>query len=561
MQINRKLGLFVGVVLGVLALTSCEKYTKETNAKIETTLERAEEALQQAQVPDIPEPIDTVRSKNDIWLGNQSVKIMEGDALPAWAEKDDGITISIAEEETLPVLAQELTDMTGISVRLDDLKAENAVPTETVPVNYSGKLSGLLNYISNRYGVWWRYRGGVITFYTKETRVFTLYALPTETQMDASIQGASMGANGSTDGNSSSNLSTSANLALWDSIEKGIEQVVGEEGKLSFSRATGTVTVTASPFVMRKVAAYINNWNEKMSRQVAISVKILQVEINAEDNYGLDLRAIFNSNKLSGNYFSPYFIDAGAGAGAPGVAGLLSMTLIDPNSRWKDSSAIIQALSTQGKTSLVTSSSVTTLNNKIAPVQISTSENYVKQTNVTTNGSGTDRNTEVDYETDTLNYGFTMEILPRILDHGRLIVLFSLNLTDLISLTTFSSSGTSTNGSSNGSGSGSGNGGNGEDTGDEEDNNGDTDQSIVQLPKMQMRGFMQEIAMRSGATLVLTGFESVQNQTETSGVGKAKMGLLGGKSYSKRVRNVLVILLTPEVLESPLSPETRMRDF
>lgn len=67
--------------------------------------------------------------------------------------------------------------------------------------------------------------------------------------------------------------------------------------------------------------------------------------------------------------------------------------------------------------------------------------------------------------------------------------------------------------------------------------------------------------MRSGATLVLTGFESVQNQTETSGVGKAKMGLLGGKSYSKRVRNVLVILLTPEVLESPLSPETRMRDF
>lgn len=554
MQINKKLGLFVGVVLGVLALTSCEKYTKETNAKIETTLERAEEALQQAQVPDIPEPVDTVRSKNDIWLGNQSVKIMEGDALPAWAEKDDGITISIAEEETLPVLAQELTDMTGISVRLDDLKAENAVPTETVPVNYSGKLSGLLNYISNRYGVWWRYRGGVITFYTKETRVFTLYALPNETQMDASIQGASMGANGSTEGNSSSNLSTSANLALWDSIEKGIEQVVGDEGKLSFSRATGTVTVTASPFVMRKVASYINNWNEKMSRQVAISVKILQVEINAEDNYGLDLKAVFNSNKLSGNYYSPYFIDAAAGSGTSGVAGLLSMTLIDPNSRWKDSGAIIQALSTQGKTSLVTSSSVTTLNNKIAPVQISTSENYVKETNVTTNGSGTDRNTEVDYETDTLNYGFTMEILPRILDHGRLIVLFSLNLTDLISLTTFSSSGTNSNDNNNSD----------EDENedeDDDDNTGDTDQSIVQLPKMQMRGFMQEIAMRSGSTLVLTGFESVQNQTETSGIGKAKMSLLGGKSYSKRVRNVLVILLTPEVLESPLSPETRMRDF
>lgn len=558
MQINlNRLSLFVGVMLGALALTSCNKYVQETNEKIETTLERAEEALQRAQVPDVPAAVDTVRTKNDIWLGSESVKIMEGDALPAWLEKDDGITISIAEETTLPVLAQELTDMTGITVRLDDLKAENAVPTETVPVNYSGKLSGLLNYISNRYSVWWRYKGGTITFFTKETRVFTIYALPTETKMDANMKGASMGMNGE-NGDTTSSLSTSANLALWDSIEKGVEQVVGDEGKLSFSRVTGTVTVTASPFVMRKVASYINNWNEKMSRQVAISVKVLQVAVDAEDNYGLDVRAIFNSSDIAGSFASPYYISGGgpAGVGTSAAAGLLSMTLINPNSKWKDSGAIIQAFSTQGRTSLVTSSSVTTLNNKVAPVQISTAENYVKKTNVTTNGSGTDRNTEVDYETDTLNYGFTMEILPRILDHGRLIVLFSLNLTDLISLQTFSASGQNGDGTNNGN-----NNDNNDDTNNDDENTGDTTQSVVQLPKMQMRGFMQEIAMRSGSTLVLTGFEHVQDQTTTSGIGKAKMGLLGGQAYSKKVRNVLVILLTPEVLESPLSPETRMREF
>lgn len=545
-----KIGVFLGVLGGVLLLSACNKYVEETNAKIETALERVEDLQKRATVPDLPQPVDTVRMQNDIWLGNSSVKIMEGDALPAWLEKDDSITLSIAEETTLPTLAQEITDMTGITVRLDDLKSENAVPTETVPVNYAGKLSGLLNYLSNRYSVWWRYKNGVITFFTKETRVFTVYALPTETQMQASLTGASMGEN-SNGGSASSSLSTSANLALWDNIEKGVEQVVGEDGKLSFSRVTGTVTVTASPFVIQKVASYIANWNEKLSRQVAISVKVLQVSITNEDNYGLDLQAVFNSNNIAASYSSPYFIDTAGGTTGAGAVGLLSMTLLRPSSNWKDSKSIIQAFSTQGKTSLVTSSSVTTLNNKVAPVQISTSQNYVKETNVTTSGSGTDRSTEVDMDTDTLNYGFTMEILPRILDHGRLIVLFSMTLTDLLSLDSFSSNGGYMNGNSQEN----------SDEEDEDSDTGDKETTIVQLPKVQMRGFMQEIAMRSGSTLVLTGFESVNDTTDTAGIGKAKMGLLGGKAYSQNTRDVMVILMTPEILESPLSPEARMRDF
>lgn len=549
-----KIAFAMAIATGLMTLSACNKYVEKTNRKIETTLERAEEALDRSAIPDLPEPVDTVRTNDDIWLGSQSVKLMEGDALPAWAEKNDAITLAIAEEATLSVLAQEITDLTGISVRLDDLKSENALPAETVPVNYSGKLSGLLNYLSNRYSVWWRYKNGIITFFTKETRVFTIYALPTETSMTANMSGSSMGMQGA-DGSASSTLSTQANLALWENIEAGITQVVGEEGQLSFSRVTGTVTVTASPFVMRKVAAYIANWNEKLSRQVAISVKVLQVTLENEDNYGLDLRAVFTSNKLSSSFASPYYIDTAASTTGAGAVGLLSMALIDPKSRWTDTTSIIQAFSTQGKTSLVTSSSVTTLNNKIAPVQVTTSQNYVKETNVTTSGTGNDKDVEVDMETDTLNYGFTMEILPRILDHGRLIVMFSLNLTDLISLDTFSSNGGTQNDTSNSDDS---------DDSDEEDddtNDADNESTTVQLPKMQTRGFMQEIAMKSGATLVLTGFEKVQDNTITSGIGKAKMGLLGGQAYNQNVRDVLVILLTPEVLESPLSPEARMRDF
>ena len=98
---------------------------------------------------------------------------------------------------------------------------------------------------------------------------------------------------------------------------------------------------------------------------------------------------------------------------------------------------------------------------------------------------------------------------------------------------------------------------------EEEDNNNDDEDEIttVQLPKMQLRGFMQEIAMKSGSTLVLTGFEQVVDTVNSSGIGEAKINLLGGRAYDKTRRDVMVILITPEVLESPLSAESRMREF
>ena len=66
--------------------------------------------------------------------------------------------------------------------------------------------------------------------------------------------------------------------------------------------------------------------------------------------------------------------------------------------------------------------------------------------------------------------------------------------------------------------------------------------------------------MRSGQTLVLTGFEREKEDALSAGIGKAKMGLLGGNAYNKSDREVLVVTITPEVLQSPLSPEALMRD-
>lgn len=537
----KKYGLsLLALIAGCTLLTACNKYVAQTDKKIETTLERTEEYLQQSQIPAMPEETDTIRMHEDIWLGNQSVKLMEGETLPSWFEKDDGVTLSIADDATLPDVAQQISDLTNIPVRMDDLKLTAAIPEEAVTVRYSGKLSGLLNYLANRYGVYWNYHDRTINFFANETRIFTIYALPTETTVTASLSGASMGEGA---GNANSSLSTNADLSLWNSIEEGVKQVMGENGQVSFSHSTGTISVTASPYVIQKVAKYVASWNEKLSRQVAITARVLSVSLTNSDNYGLDLTTIFNSKNLVANLAAP------ATAVDSSLGGLLTMTLVKKNHKFSGSNAIIQALSTQGKTRQVTSASVTTMNNKVAPLQVTTSKNYVKQVHITNTTSDGNTTQEVEPEVETITYGITMNVLPRILSHGRLILLFSLSLTDadLTDERTFGGSSSDNDSESSSSSSDS-----------DSDSETETTQTTVTLPKMLTRAFLQEVAMQSGSTLVLTGFESLFDSTATSGIGKAKMGLLGGKASNENTRDVMVILITPEILQSPLSPEALM---
>jgi hypothetical protein len=66
--------------------------------------------------------------------------------------------------------------------------------------------------------------------------------------------------------------------------------------------------------------------------------------------------------------------------------------------------------------------------------------------------------------------------------------------------------------------------------------------------------------MKSGETLILAGYERVEDTTDKKGIGTPENMLLGGAQEAKRDRTILVIMLTPVVMESPLSPESRMND-
>jgi hypothetical protein len=66
--------------------------------------------------------------------------------------------------------------------------------------------------------------------------------------------------------------------------------------------------------------------------------------------------------------------------------------------------------------------------------------------------------------------------------------------------------------------------------------------------------------MKSGTTLVMAGFENVGNLVTKTGVGDVDFSLLGTGKSTVRERSLLVLIVTPEVLKSPLSPEDRVDD-
>ncbi len=537
MRMNKLFNLALGAIfVGFMAACSVSTDLDTTlSREIENTVKLKEEA----KVPMKPITNDVVRVKDDIWLGDTSEVEYEGDPVPSYLETPDGITLISNRPITLYEIGGMINKITSLSVRyeqeLEDqvisladanepsLESVGAQWTDSTKmlVSYKGPLSGLLDEVCNRFGIWWKYEKKQIFFYKYVTKTFVLYTLPTKPSLSVNVGGSSTEGGA---GSSSVTLTNSANIDLWANIETSIKSMISSGAQMTTDQSNGTITLTGTPTDIRKVAKFVNEQNIRLSRQVAISVKVLQVNVSDSDNYGLNLSAAFERNGGEGSLTKLGF----AGPAGLGAEYTNNLAMAITSGRWT-LSGVIQALSEQGTTNLITSGTVTTLNNKPAPIQVVKTQNYISE--ITKTNSGSDGSYyDLSTETEEIETGFTLDVLPRILEHGRLMLMFNLTLSDLIELQRVNLGGS-----------------------DEE-----TSGQYIQNPIIETRGFTQEVAMKSGDTLILSGYERVENTSNKTGLGSAENSLMGGQVQASKTRSVLVILLTPVVMESPLVPESRM---
>ena len=383
-------------------------------------------------------------------------------------------------------------------------------------IQYDGSLRGLLDEVAARTGNSWAWRNGRAVLMHVDTRSFQIHAIPGRSTVEATVSNMTSAGGQSAGGDASSRMTQTSNesgqttsvrteIETFDTIAKSIEAMLSPKGKVFAAPATGTVSVTDVPAVLDRVGAFVRDLNQQMTRQVVVDVRVYAVDMEQNESYGIDWRLVWE------NVSSKYRLvtDLSAGPVDPDASSL-NLSVIDNGSQFGGSQALLRALSAQGNVSIKSSAAVVTLSNQPAPVQIAEETTYLAEstTQLVANAGAAVSLTQGKVVT-----GFSMNVLPVVLDSNDVLLQLQMNLSTLRGLREIAS-------------------------GDQR----------IEAPQIDARQFLQRVKLQSGSTLVLSGFEQDRINTDAKGIGKPTFTLAGGSRNGSRKNTVLVVTLTPKVL-------------
>lgn len=394
----------------------------------------------------------------------------------------------------------------------------------SVATKYEGSLSGLLDTATGSLGLSWRYDSakGVIKIFYLDTRLFPVYAFNKSNLFKAEVRsgmsntaGTSSGGSGQsassssgTSGESGSSQTTQVNMVstLLDDIEKNVRSMLSL-GRMSFSRTTGVISITDRPDVLDRVQEYLDEENNRITKNILVNVEVVSVRLTDTYQYGIDWSLVYKS--VSGDWgFGLSNTFQGIGTGAVNS----SISILDTSSSpWAGSKAIIKALSQQGRISSYRAPSVTTLNLQAAPIQIGKVKGYLQS-------SQTSQSANVGSTTalipGSITSGFNMSLVPMVMPADQLLMQLMINMTGDPLLEEISAGG-----------------------------------SKIQNPSYDTQIINQAVKLRSGQTLVLSGFDQTTINASKSGAFSPSNFLFGGGGLSDKSRDVLVLMITPIIME------------
>ena len=540
-----------------LFLSACSNTAiKEARDQIKETTQVAESHLDK-----VGGAIDTnagspISYHEELWLGDTVIENIHG--TPFHARFQD-FTILVTTPLTFEEAIDRISSRTGIPFIIEDNDleddekepvAEAALATDGRPflsgpmdftmgvagrmpieddkprfrLSYQGPLDQLISRLTSSNGMDWVNEGGKVRIFKYLTRTFSVAALPGDQdtssalKSDASPGDGGSGAGASSGGtqvastnfkaNTSNSTTFRAQVNFWGELTDELATIVGDQGKYSVSSSRGRVTVTATRETINRVENFLVNMNNDLVRQVVFNVKVLNVSYDNSDRFGANVIGNIFGNNIQSLVFSQTK-DVGAGLNGLGV----NIAVVNPTSKYTGTQVILSALSERDDVSTVNSSSVTTLNHVPAPVQVVSSTAYLQSIEKTISSGYLSATSLTPGNVTT---GFTLKLLPNIFANGQIMVQYSLTLSDLLALDVFG-------------------------TGDK--------QEQIQLPQVSSTAFIQHTLMQSGQALVLAGFERMAHAFNKQTPLPAGIPLLGGSYDGTSKRQMIVIIIEPNILQ------------
>ncbi|WP_436883121.1 PilN family type IVB pilus formation outer membrane protein [Enterobacter asburiae] len=381
-------------------------------------------------------------------------------------------------------------------------------------IRWQGELSGLVNVLDSRLGIFSRFEQGRIVFFDTETRTFQINLIDstndTESKMNSGTSSTLGDSGGQTSGGVSGDNSTSQTASmntrynLYGDIKEAVATMLSARGRFFLSASTGTLTVTDTPSALDQVGHYIDAQNAKLNKQVLLKVEVLSLEQNRSDEIGLDWNLVYKSMVgagLTGGYQNS---DNAVSAG---------VNILDGN--FTGSTLFLKALSTQGKVKIVTTQMSTTTNLVPVPVQVVQSTGYIAQNTTTSTANvGTDSSMTA----GSVTTGFNMTLLPYIMpDDAHIQLQIAMNLSDPPVLRQF------------------------------KDKDGNPQ---LEVPDVKSKSMTQRINLRTGQTLVMSGTTQNDDKADNQGSFSPFNILLGGGTSGHKNHSLLVVLVTPVLVNN-----------
>jgi type IVB pilus formation R64 PilN family outer membrane protein len=329
-----------------------------------------------------------------------------------------------------------------------------------------------------------------------------------ESQVSTSREAAESGEEQSNTkaGSTQSSKVTSKSGSQHNDLEAAIEAMISDDGKFSISKVQGIVTVTDTPEVLRKVEDYITQINSIVNKRIAVKTEVYEIRIEDTANLGMDINALYDSA-----------IDV-AGAAAPNFkggfnSGGLNFSITDGTSKFNGSNAVIDALARVSNVSLVTSSMNYTTNGKLVPLQIASEKGIVSSMSPVLDDEG--NVVGFDAKTGSVLSGLTMNLTPRVNSTGDVDLNFAADLSSLDQIKTVEL---------------------GEQGGK------------IDVVDRSFKNFMQRASVDSGDTLMIAGFDRIENKSDVESVGGESVWALGGSKKGGKVRIMTMIMVTPYIM-------------
>jgi len=466
----------ISAALVVLVLSGCS-LLRETRESIEQDIDTTS-ALRE-QMRERSEPF-AVLSHARARIAGEEIRLKEEREIlpPLFNERITYVTSGQTLQETLETVSRQValpiwltefaSDRESVSRNASSNNDDDDRGRVTIQIHYDGPLSGLLDQLAQSARLHWRYFEGRVEFFLYETRHFYVNLPMGKRVITSSISSSAGGGGEGGGGSDTGSLSIEMDglqVDAYNAVTRAVAAILMEDdgttdlvasgetdvqiSELASSGSSGSsssddskrganrvvvapemgmVTVTAQPTALDRVADYIEQVNRRFSRNVMIDVKIYDVTVADGTNTG------FSVDNLARRVRGLGAMLAGGPDGIRIVRNEGSRGIADPAT---GVSALVSALRSFGRTSLVQSGQVMVINGQPAPLQMATERTYISRVTVqppTVGGGGAIVPGSTSYETEKISEGLTANFLPHMLADNRILLQYQLTSRTMVAL-------------------------------------------------------------------------------------------------------------------------------